>query len=244
MKRKYIMIFTVLFLVMGITGCGADKTVYYEQADSGEAIPNASSETESQAENDVNVQSLQDDAYSGKAEAEKGSTDSAQADDLGEKAASSQDEVFYVYVCGAVRAPGVYMLHSGDRIYEAIVMAGGLNGNASTVSVNQAETISDGQMIFVPTIEEANAGITMPQVSGIQGSAEENSDATEDGKVNLNTASLEELMTLPGIGETRANDILAYRMEHGAFAAVEEIMNVNGIKEGLYNRIKDNIKVN
>lgn len=226
MKRKHIMIVTVLFLVMGIAGCGTDKKVYYEQTDEATEV--------SLQEDDEAVMSLQADHVT---------EVSLQADQMTDSS-QNQEEAYYVYVCGAVQVPGVYMLHAGDRIYEAITMAGGLSEDASTISVNQAEMVSDGQMIFVPTVEEANAGITMPQVSVVQDSAKENGDAAGDGKVDLNTASLEELMTLPGIGETRANDILTYRMEHGAFAAVEEIMNVNGIKEGLYNRIKDNIKVN
>lgn len=226
MKRKHIMIVTVLFLVMGIAGCGTDKKVYYEQTDEATEV--------SLQEDDEAVMSLQADHVT---------EVSLQADQMTDSS-QNQEEAYYVYVCGAVQVPGVYMLHAQDRIYEAITMAGGLSEDASTISVNQAEMVSDGQMIFVPTVEEANAGITMPQVSVVQDSAKENGDAAGDGKVDLNTASLEELMTLPGIGETRANDILTYRMEHGAFAAVEEIMNVNGIKEGLYNRIKDNIKVN
>ena len=224
MKRKHIMIVTVLFLVMGIAGCGTDKKVYYEQTDEATEV--------SLQEDDEAVMSLQADHVT---------EVSLQADQMTDSS-QNQEEAYYVYVCGAVQVPGVYMLHAGDRIYEAITMAGGLSEDASTISVNQAEMVSDGQMIFVPTVEEANAGITMPQVSVVQDSAKENGDAAGDGKVDLNTASLEELMTLPGIGETRANDILTYRMEHGAFAAVEEIMNVNGIKEGLYNRIKDGKK--
>lgn len=236
MKRKHIMIVTVLFLVMGIAGCGTDKKVYYEQTDEATEIASR--------ENDATEVSLQaDDEAVMSLQADHVTEVSLQADQMTDSS-QNQEEAYYVYVCGAVQVPGVYMLHAGDRIYEAITMAGGLREDASTISVNQAEMVSDGQMIFVPTVEEANAGITMPQVSVVQDSAKENGDAAGDGKVDLNTASLEELMTLPGIGETRANDILTYRMEHGAFAAVEEIMNVNGIKEGLYNRIKDNIKVN
>ena len=133
------------------------------------------------------------------------------------------------------------MLDSGDRIYEAIALAGGLTEDASTAAVNQAETVSDGQMIFVPTIEEAEAGIGV--ISEVSGAATSEQEAVSDGRVNLNTASLTELMTLPGIGESKAQSILDYRAKNGGFSSVEEIMNVDGIKEGLYNRIKDSIKV-
>ena len=242
MKRKKIMIVAVLFLVMGIAGCGADKTVYYEQAAESTDLRQNGTESPESAERMADG-TERSDGSKASVQVSENPADDVQMPDVADNVTTVQEE-YYVYVCGAVQEPGVYMLQAGDRVCEAIVMAGGLSEDASTISVNQAEMVSDGQMIFVPTKEEADAGITMPQVSGISAGARENTDAAKDGKVNLNTASLEELMTLSGIGESRANDILAYRTEHGAFAAVEEIMNVNGIKEGLYNRIKDNIKVN
>lgn len=137
---------------------------------------------------------------------------------------------FYVDVGGAVKNPGVYRLKSGSRVYEAIQMAGGLNENADVRNLNQAAAVSDGEKIYICTIEE--------QQTIIQ------SDNTADGKVNINTASRDELMTLPGIGESKADAIIAYRQENGNFSSPEEIKNISGIKEGVYSKIADSIKVN
>jgi competence protein ComEA len=146
---------------------------------------------------------------------------------------TSKPEVCYVYICGAVVHPGVYILPAGSRIYEAVELAGGLLPEASSAAVNQAMEVSDGQMVEIPFAGE--------EADDMQSAAAEVSD---DGRVNLNTASVEELMTLSGIGESKAKSIVAYRTEHGNFASIEELMKVDGIKEGVFERVKDNIKVN
>ena len=107
---------------------------------------------------------------------------------------------------------------------------------ASTDWVNQAETAEDGQKIYVPSTEEAE---TMPE-----GQTQETSSAEgTDGKVHLNAASREELMTLTGIGEKKADAIIRYRESNGGFQSVDELMQVEGIKEGTYNKIKDSIVI-
>lgn len=145
------------------------------------------------------------------------------------------DSGCYVYVCGAVNTPGVYYLPAESRVYEALAAAGGLLLEAEGAAVNQAEMVTDGQMIWIPTKEEAAEGI-------LTGDTVQTAEIS-DGKVNLNTATAEELMTLPGIGQSKAEKIVFYRTEHGSFASVEELMNVEGIKEGVFNRVKDSIKV-
>ncbi|MCR5294787.1 MAG: ComEA family DNA-binding protein [Lachnospiraceae bacterium] len=150
----------------------------------------------------------------------------------GEEDSSSEagDSVpgIYVYVCGEVVSPGVYILPEGSRVYEALALAGGLTEEADERGLNQAEKLSDGQKLTVPAV----------------GSAEETffSEA-DDGKVNLNTADAEKLMSLPGIGEARAADIIAYREQNGPFALPEDIMKVSGIKQAAYDKIKDRITV-
>lgn len=146
--------------------------------------------------------------------------------------------LYYVYICGAVEHPGVYALPEGSRIYEVIQMAGGLTEEADESLTNQAEQISDGMMIQIYTKEEA-AEAGMKSVSGT--AADRN---TEDGRININTAGVTELMTLPGIGASKAEAILAYRTEHGAFSSIEDLMNVSGIKEGTFLQMKEHIKVN
>lgn len=148
---------------------------------------------------------------------------------------SEANEICFVYVCGAVVVPGVYALPQSSRVYEAIAMAGGMTAEAGRDAVNQAELVTDGQMLRIPTQEELLADYSQ---SGSMDSTEKS-----DGRIDINVASQAELMTLPGIGQSKADGIIAYRQDKGGFSAIEEIMNVEGIKEGVYNRIKDNIKV-
>lgn len=135
-----------------------------------------------------------------------------------------------VYVCGAVKLPGVVLVTEGSRVEAALHAAGGFLEDADVSSVNLAAWLEDGQMLYFPTMEESR-----------QIRAEEL--AQEAGLVNLNTADVEQLCTLPGIGESRALDIIAYREANGGFVSCEEIMQVNGIKESIYGKIKDKIVV-
>ncbi len=134
----------------------------------------------------------------------------------------------FVQVSGAVNSPGVYELSGEPRIFHAILMAGGLREDADVSSLNQAEKISDGQKIVIKTRDEA---------------AMEAAISADDGKVNINTADAKTLMTLPGIGESKANSIIKYRESKGSFNSIEDIKNISGIKDGVYNKIADSIKV-
>ena len=181
--------------------------------------------------------SLEETAESGETEEEdlSGETQEEDTEESGEEPGA-----IFVYVCGQVAAPGVYELPGGARVYQAIEMAGGTLEGASPESLNLAQQAEDGQKIYVPTEEEAQTGAALQDtMGGVQDMASDQ----EAGKVNLNTAGLEELMTLTGIGQTRAEAILAYREEEGAFRSPEDIMNVEGIKEGIYEKLKDEITV-
>ena len=146
-------------------------------------------------------------------------------------------------VCGAVMHPGVYGMPPDSRVFQAIEMAGGFLPEAAGTYINQAQPLSDGQQIYVPTKEEAEemtAGGTAGKdtlASGVPG------ESREPEKINLNTADAAALQTLSGIGEAKAEAILAYREEHGGFSSIEEIMNVPGIKESTFSNIKDKIAV-
>lgn len=144
----------------------------------------------------------------------------------------------FVDICGAVRSPGVYRLQEGARVYEAIRLAGGLREDADPNTVNQAQKLTDGAKIRIYTVEEAAKANTL----GDEASYPAGEMAAEQ-KINLNTAGAAQLCELPGIGESRAADIIAYRTEHGVFKDIEEIMNVSGIKEATFNKIKDKIAV-
>lgn len=174
--------------------------------------------------------------------AEETESDKDQAgESSGEKIAEeteNSDETVYVDVCGQVKVPGVYALEKDSRVYEAVEKAGGFTEKASAVGLNQAAKVSDGQQIYVPSQEEAEKPDFV--------NSTENSDSAAgktQGKVNLNTASKEELMTLSGIGEVKADAILRYRSEKGRFQSVEEVKSIEGIKEGVYQKIKDQITV-
>lgn len=150
----------------------------------------------------------------------------------------------YVHVCGAVMAPGVYEMTAGSRVYEAIQAAGGFTEDAEESYVNQAQELSDGVKLMIPTMEEVQQGsFASGDRQSVLFAQEDGQAHTKDGRVNINTASEEELCKIPGIGATRAAAIVAYRENHGGFADPEDIMKVNGIKEGTYEKIKDSISV-
>ncbi|MDE7367390.1 MAG: helix-hairpin-helix domain-containing protein [Lachnospiraceae bacterium] len=140
------------------------------------------------------------------------------------------EEEVYVFVCGQVQNPGVYGMPSGSRICDALAAAGGCLETADTCAVNQAERLQDGEKIYIPAVGEE-----LP--------VSEEERTASDGLVHLNRATKAELMTLPGIGESKAEQILAYREEHGGFSTVEELMNISGIKEGVFQRIQEYITV-
>ena len=139
-----------------------------------------------------------------------------------------------VYVCGAVEAPGVYHLPEGARVYEAIALAGGLRENADPEAQNQAEILTDGQMLKIWTKQEVRQALE---------NAGQNQASGASALININTASKDALMTLPGIGEAKADAIVAWRQEHGAFSEKEEIMQISGIKESVFQKIGDKICV-
>ena len=154
---------------------------------------------------------------------------------------SKEEDIIYVYVCGAVKTPGVYSLTPGSRVFEAIEAAGNVNEDAYAQALNLAGILNDADKIYVPTIEEYESG-ALGQISdkGAPGSL---SGGGTEGKININSADKTTLMTLSGIGESKANAIISYREEHGDFKSTEEITNVSGIGKATYANLKDNIIV-
>lgn len=141
------------------------------------------------------------------------------------------NEDITVYICGAVVNEGVYTLVNGARVYEAIELAGGFTSDAVKEAVNLARQLADEEQIIVPTEEDIISG-------------KYNYENNDNNKlININYASKELLMTLPGIGEAKADSIIKYRENNGLFNNTEDIMNVNGIKGALYNNIKDLITI-
>ena len=139
---------------------------------------------------------------------------------------SVSQTAIYVHVCGAVLTPGVVEIPAGSRAQAAVDAAGGFAEEADITYVNLAAPIGDGEQLYIPTKEEAEE-------------LRKNQAAAASGIVNLNTAYVKLLCTLPGIGESRAGDIIAYRMQKGGFTDTKEIMQVPGIKASTYEKIKD-----
>ena len=227
-----------------LTGCGAKQTDLKELAKDTQidaVVESTSQESAKQTEQSVSEQT--------------------------EQSASEQTEQgkWYVHVCGAVKTPGVYEMASGSRGFEAVRAAGGFTDVAAEDYVNLAEPLFDGARLEIPTGEEVTqakkqgnvltAGIsTMTRQSSTMqaggspsgeshGASGSGAQAFASDVVNINTADLTTLCTLPGVGESRAQSIIAYREEHGGFQKCEDIMQVTGIKEGLYGKIKDRICV-
>ena len=156
----------------------------------------------------------------------------------------------YVHICGAVNNPGVYQVKSGARLIELIKLAGGLTKDAAGDYMNQAQLVSDGQRVYIPSKDELHELSTQEYMTGEQSNSdnsvvngEENNTiessvtSEESALININTADKEELMSISGIGEAKANSIIAYREKNGKFKTIEELMNIPGIKEGLFSQI-------
>lgn len=141
-----------------------------------------------------------------------------------------EEQTVFVHICGEVVFPGVYEVPLGSRLCDVLLLAGGFTKEAAADSVNMAEQATDGMQVVIPSLEAAQ--------KAAEAKAQE-----RDGLVNINTASEAELCTLSGIGPSRAAAIIAYRDTHGGFTSIEEIMQVDGIKSGTYEKLKSRIYV-
>lgn len=208
----------VLFAGMGLSGCQNHKTeIMLDDQDT-----EKNTETESGSEEISNEVTVLNEA------------------ELSEIPQEEIQAEIFVDVCGAVANPGVYEMDADSRVFQVIEAAGGFLPEAASASVNQAQPVSDGQQIYVPTQEEVEEG-TMPAV--IQQTETAGDSDMAAGVVNINTADADILKSLSGIGDAKAQAILAYREEYGAFSTIEEIMQVPGIKESTFSAIKDKITV-
>ena len=145
---------------------------------------------------------------------------------------TTQEAVIFVDIKGAVKNPGVYQMKSGDRVKDALDAAGGLTGEADSQKVNLAQRVEDQMVIVVPKVgeevTEIPAGVT-------------SKEAAKDGKVNINTATVEELKTLKGVGEKKAEAIIEYRKKNGSFKTKEDLMKVRGIGQKLFESFQERI---
>ena len=213
----------VLFFVSVFFGCGQADTYDY-----GEVLEERAKDRDT-----ADVSAL-----------EYAPSEASDAQEPSAREENRQDQAcIYVQVCGAVKSPGVYELPPGARVFEAIEKSGGLAENAAPDAVNQAAVVSDGGLIRIPTTEEwekesASGGLE----PAVQTGGEEAVSAGED-RIDINQADMQTLMTLPGIGQSRAEGIIDYRREHGGFKTTEELQQVSGIGDKLFQKIKDKIRV-
>ena len=154
---------------------------------------------------------------------------------------ASEEILLGVYVCGAVISPGVYYLEDGSRLIDVVNAAGGFSEDADETFVNLAAPVQDGIKLQIPTIQETSALLSSAEISSFGGDIQQPKDG--GGRININNATKEELKTLPGIGDGIAGKIIDYRTKNGTFSSVEDIMKISGIKEKLFEKIKDSITV-
>ena len=170
--------------------------------------------------------------------------ESLSGDSAGEEKTEAEDvALLYVHICGAVFAEGVYALPAGSRVTDGIKAAGGFRDDADAAFHNLAAKVTDGQKIYVPTLQETE-GVSLQERTEDDLSGTDGMYGSGTGsKVNLNTAGLAELMTLSGIGEAKAESIIKYREKVGRFQSVEELKKVSGIGDAMFERIREDIVV-
>ena len=256
-----------LFLT-GLTGCksreaqflidGLQEAKAEVDAESSEEKTSGQKSKKDTDEKKADTEDRQNDdgssAESRKKQAESDGSDAGNGTEIN-STGETHPEMIYVDVCGAVANPGVFQLAAGSRVFQAIEAAGGYLPEAVQNCVNRAGVLTDGQQLYILTQEEMErqgldpaemAGASDGQMNGSAGTGQNTgmtAQVQQDNRININTADEAQLTTLTGIGATRAQAIIAYREENGPFAAIEDIMNVQGIKEGTFAKIKDEIVV-
>lgn len=268
--RSVQLIFSVImFLTLaGLTGCQNEESEFLEK----ELEQEESGETADVEQKELKDTESGKALLAGTDLASETSPDSTESEGISKKKAEITEsdqssaiqqpvsQTIYVDVCGAVVNPGVYELSSDSRVFQAIEKAGGYLPGAAASYLNRARSLYDGQQIYVPTQEEVDSqtiplaqdetaqdGVVQEGTAQTGTAADNTADGTETTqagqRINLNTADVSQLSTLTGVGESKALAIIAYREENGPFTSIEDIMNVPGIKEGTYEKIKDKIAI-
>lgn len=218
MNKRHLIIIIVVFFI-GITG-----VVFYMNKSNDSELVDCDTQTSYSEEDNSNSKETTDNNFK----------------DSNTSSKDNKNKKIYVHICGEVNEPGVYELKGDARVIDAIEAAKGLTQAASQQSVNQAEKLEDSEQIYIPSIKEVKENVNQSVKSSDSNSSINNAG---NGKININTASQEELTTLPGIGVAKAQKIIAYRQQNGSFSKIEDIMKISGIKEGLFNKISENITV-
>lgn len=227
-RRSVFILSTLLSAAVFFSACGGSDEVSYDLLSTSSV--RSESGTDSSGDSSAGTSSTA-------ASAASPSSDSG----LSSEDAGSGKELIYIYVCGAVKNPGVYRLPAGSRAFQALEAAGGLTEEADQKALNQAELLTDGEQITVLTKDESKSGGMSAAGTGSAGT--QGAAGSAAAKININTADASQLMTLPGIGEARAQSIIQYREENGRFSSIEDIQKIDGIKAKAFEKIKDLIEV-
>ena len=170
--------------------------------------------------------------YEGEIEQEKNK------DKDGKEEIPLKDKKIAVDIKGEVKKPGVYYVNDGSIILDLINEAGGTTNKANLDSINRAQKLKENECIVIPNVDDVNNDV-MVATKGLTN----NSSKKEDDKVNINTADVNELNKLNGVGPSKANAIIKYREENGSFKSIEDIKNVSGFGEATFEKIKDSISI-
>ncbi len=227
MQKIYKAILMIAALVFLTAGCGAGSTPDLQE------ILQSTQENESAGTG--SGAALSSTQETGTGTDEQASQNQNTEEGTSGDAAETADTVC-VFVCGEVVSPGVYYFPEGSRKVDAVEAAGGFTENANTDYVNLAELLTDEMQLYIPAVGEET------KIAGT-GTAATETEAANAGKINLNTATAAELCRLNGIGESRAQAIIQYREENGAFQTVDELTQVSGIGESTLEKIRDDIYV-
>ena len=249
-RKKVIKLLGAGVIWLLLSGCSGESLLI-EQTDTREGFLEEWTGEEVLSDSSVQEQKKQNEE--GSVTGEKSAVSEVEGSITEKKASISEadekkEEELAVHICGAVNQPGVYLFQQKARVYEGIQKAGGFREDAARDYLNLALLLEDGMKVEVPTREMAEAvkKEESQQIVGISYGNQEGKEASSgkgDGRIDLNTADEALLCTLPGIGESKAKSIIAYRQENGGFEKTEDIMKISGIKESAYEKIKDFVMV-
>lgn len=220
----------IIFLLSGKNTEGTDNAVGLEVVEGENEKVNDKSDVRSQITEKVVLQ-------------QDGNKPENRQEELNNEKMSEEKKKIFVHVCGAVNKEGVYEVEKTARVVDAIKAAGGLTKAAASYGINQAEPLTDGMQVYIPTKKEINTSKVngLGRVNSV-GTATASKDMQTDA-VNINTATKEELMKLNGVGEAKAVLIINYRESNGGFKNITDLMKIKGIKQKFFDKIKDNICV-
>lgn len=246
-------IILVASVLLGFSGCGEsgiNVTTMKDKETSEEELVKSSEEDDGSEEKDKKTEET---------EGSEGQDNKSEGENLEDKDSNEGQEkteknsTICVYICGAVVNEGVYEVPAGSRVSDVLDKAGGYSEEALHGYVNLARTLEDGERVYIPDKQELESlGILegdgsssgSGDSSGSGGASGASADGSKETLVNINTADSETLQTLPGIGEKKAADIIAYREEHGAFSSTEDLKNISGIGDSTFEKLSPHITVN